>query len=216
MRVRRGLSARQQRMIEFIREFIRENGLPPTVRDIQTACEISSTSVVDYNLRLLQRDGYLNRRPDVARGIELVGVKTRDESELINIPIVDYIAAGQPRPVFSDAVSAEDALGVVTVPPEMAPVTKDHYALKVKGMSMMDAFVTDGDIVVLEKVAMARNGAMVAAWLRNEEEATLKHFYHEGDQVRLQPANSLMEPFFHPADNVEILGRVVGVIRIMS
>ena len=81
---------------------------------------------------------------------------------------------------------------------------------------MMDAFVTDGDIVVLEKVAMARNGAMVAAWLVNEEEATLKHFYHEGHQVRLQPANSQMEDFVYPADNVEILGRVVGVIRIMN
>ena len=81
---------------------------------------------------------------------------------------------------------------------------------------MMDAFVTDGDIVVLEKVSMAGNGTMVAAWLRDEEEATLKHFYHEGQQVRLQPANSEMDPFFYSADNVEILGRVVGVIRIMA
>ena len=216
MRVRRGLSARQERMLEFIGHFIRENGLPPTVRDIQTACEISSTSVVDYNLRLLQRDGYLNRRPDVARGIELVRAKAREEADVINVPIVDYIAAGQPRPVFSDNASAEDSLGTVVLPPEMVISTLPHYALKVKGMSMMDAFVTDGDIVVLEKVAMARNGAMVAAWLLNEEEATLKHFYHEGDQVRLQPANSQMEPFFYPADNVEILGRVVGVIRILN
>jgi repressor LexA len=215
MRVRRGLSARQERMLEFIRQFIRENGLPPTVRDIQAACDISSTSVVDYNLRLLQRDGYLNRRPDVARGIELVGIKYHEEPETVTIPIVAYIAAGQPRPALTDS-GADGGLGMVTVPPEMAPVTGDHYALRVQGMSMMDAFVTDGDIVVLEKISMARNGAMVAAWLRHEEEATLKHFYHEGQQVRLQPANSQMEPFYYPADNVEILGRVVGVIRIMA
>ena len=214
MKVRRGLSARQERMLDFIRQFILENGLPPTVRDIQTACEISSTSVVDYNLRLLQRDGYLNRRPDVARGIELVGLKTYSEPDAITVPIVAHIAAGQPRPALSD--NRSESLGVVTVPPEMAPVTGDHYALKVRGMSMMDAFVTDGDIVVLEKVSMAGNGTMVAAWLRDEEEATLKHFYHEGQQVRLQPANSQMDPFFYPADNVEILGRVVGVIRIMN
>ena len=212
--MRRGLSARQERMLEFIRQFMRENGLPPTVRDIQAACEVSSTSVVDYNLRLLQRDGYLNRRPDVARGIELVGMKRQGEAETVTVPIVAYIAAGEPRPALSD--NASESLGTVTVPPEMAPVTSEHYALKVRGMSMMDAFVTDGDIVVLEKVSMAGNGTMVAAWLRDEEEATLKHFYHEGQQVRLQPANSQMDAFHYPADNVEILGRVVGVIRIMS
>ena len=214
MRARRGLSPRQERMLEFIRQFIRENGLPPTVRDIQAACEISSTSVVDYNLRLLQKDGYLNRRPDVARGIELVGLKAQAEIEVVTVPIVAYIAAGEPRPALSENVS--ESLGTVTVPPEMAPVTRDHYALKVRGMSMMDAFVTDGDIVVLEKVAMAGNGTMVAAWLRDEEEATLKHFFHEGQQVRLQPANSEMDPFYYSADNVEILGKVVGVIRIMA
>ena len=215
MRVNKGLSPRQERMLEFIRQFMRENGLPPTIRDIQTACDISSTSVVDYNLRQLQRAGYLNRRPDVARGIELVGLRSHDEPEAVAVPIVAYIAAGQPRPALSDS-GGDGGLGIVTVPPEMAPVTRDHYALKVQGMSMMDAFVTDGDIVVLEKVSMTRNGAMVAAWLRDEEEATLKHFYHEGQQVRLQPANSQMEPFYYPADAVEILGRVVGVIRIMD
>ena len=214
MRARKGLSQRQQQMLEFIRHFIRENGLPPTVRDIQAACEISSTSVVDYNLRLLQKDGYLNRRPDVARGIELVGLKVQGETEVVTVPIVAYIAAGEPRPALSE--NASESLGTVTVPPEMAPVSRDHYALKVRGMSMMDAFVTDGDIVVLEKVSMAGNGTMVAAWLRDEEEATLKHFYHEGQQVRLQPANSEMGPFFYSANNVEILGRVVGVIRIMA
>lgn len=214
MRARKGLSQRQEQMLEFIRHFIRENGLPPTVRDIQAACEISSTSVVDYNLRLLQKDGYLNRRPDVARGIELVGLKVQGETEVVTVPIVAYIAAGEPRPALSE--NASESLGTVTVPPEMAPVSRDHYALKVRGMSMMDAFVTDGDIVVLEKVSMAGNGTMVAAWLRDEEEATLKHFYHEGQQVRLQPANSEMDPFFYSADNVEILGRVVGVIRIMA
>ena len=204
-------------MLEFIRQFMRENGIPPTVRDIQTACEISSTSVVDYNLRLLQRDGYLNRRPDVARGIELLGDTGRQEPAALRLPIVGYIAAGEPLPVFSsEGASAEDGLGTVTPPPEMVKSNRPHYALKVKGMSMMDAFVTDGDIVLLEKVSEAQNGDMVVAWLRMEEEATLKRFYHEGDLVRLQPANSQMEPIYSTAENVEIQGRVVGVIRMVN
>ena len=119
MRARKGLSQRQQQMLEFIRYFIRENGLPPTVRDIQAACEISSTSVVDYNLRLLQKDGYLNRRPDVARGIELVGLKAQGEAEVVTVPIVAYIAAGEPRPALSE--NASESLGTVTVPPKWPP-----------------------------------------------------------------------------------------------
>jgi len=216
MRVRKGLSERQKSILEFIRRFIGENGLPPTVRDIQGACNISSTSVVDYNLRLLQRDGYLNRLPDVARGIELLDESGRPASALPRLPIVGYIAAGEPLPVFSgEAPFSEDGLGTVNPPPDMVRSGQPHYALKVKGMSMVDAFVADGDIVLVEQTTQANNGEMVVAWLRLEQEATLKKIYREGDQVRLQPANSEMAPIYSPADNVEVQGRVVGVIRMM-
>ena len=217
MRVRKELSLRQKGILEFIRQFTRDNNLPPTVRDIQASCRISSTSVVDYNLRLLQRDGYLNRRPDVARGIELVNESGRPASSLPRIPIVGYIAAGEPLPVFAaERSSAEDGLGTVSPPPEMLRSNLPHYALRVKGLSMVDAFVTDGDVLLVEKVAQAENGNMVVAWLRLEEEATLKLFYHEGDRIRLQPANSQMEPIYSPASNVEVQGKVVGVIRMVG
>ena len=217
MRVRKGPSNRQREMLDFIRQFMTQHGLPPTVRDIQKACDISSTSVVDYNLRLLQRDGYLNRMPDVARGIELLDDSGRPTTAMLQIPITGYIAAGEPLPVFSsEPYAAENGLGTITVPPEMVVSNKPMYALKVKGMSMMDAFVTDGDIVLVENVPQAENGQMVVAWLRKEEEATLKRLYREGSRVRLQPANTQMEPIYSEAENVEVQGRVVGVLRMLA
>ena len=216
MRSKRKLSSRQQGILEFVGRFISDNGLPPTVRDIQMACRISSTSVVDYNLRLLQRDGYLNRRPDVARGIELLDEAGRPTTGLQRIPIVGYIAAGQPLPdVSAETWSTEASLGTLDLPPDLVGATHPLYALKVRGMSMIDALITDGDTVLVEPVQQAKNGEMVVAWLKLEQEATLKRFYLEGERVRLQPANSQMEPIYSPAENVEVQGRVAGVIRLL-
>ena len=217
MRPKKKLSPRQDRMMEVIREFIRENGLPPTVRDIQKACGISSTSVVDYNLRILQRDGYLGRKPDVARGIELPGAGMSGEPAVIRIPVVAYIAAGEPLPVLEDGSWAPgDALDTIELPPEMQKDNRLLYALKVRGTSMIDALVDDGDVVVVEPTRDAADGEMVVARLKLENETTLKRLYREGDRVRLQPANKTMEPIMSPADNVEVQGRVVGIIRMLS
>ena len=216
MRGRKKLSSRQQGIMDFVQRFVAENGLPPTVRDIQAACGISSTSVVDYNLRLLQRDGYLNRRPDVARGIELLDEQGRPTAGLQRIPIVGYIAAGQPLPdVSADTWSADASLGTLDLPPDMVRSRRPLFALKVKGMSMIDAFIADGDIVLVEPVQQAENGQMVVAWLKLEQETTLKKLYREGERTRLQPANSQMEPIYSPSENVEVQERVAGVIRVL-
>ena len=219
MQQKKKLTGRRQRILEFIGEFLEENWLPPTIRDIQKACGISSTSVVDYNLRLLQRDGYLRRKPDVARGIELL-----DETEhgrrgvpgIRRVPVIAYIAAGEPLPlVDGEGWSAEEAMETIEIPLNMLPDGQSLYALKVRGTSMIDALVDDGDIVLVDPSRQAPNGAVVVARLKLENETTLKRLYHEGDMVRLQPANSQMAAIHSPADNVEVQGRVVGVIRML-
>ena len=219
MQQKKKLRARQERMMAFIRQFMRENGLPPTVRDIQKACEISSTSVVDYNLRILQREGYLRRRPDVARGIELLDGTLpayRSVPPSRRVPVIAYIAAGEPLPVIDDEGWAPGGLlESIEIPPGMFRDNQRLYALRVKGTSMIDALVDDGDIVLVEPLQQAANGEAVVARLKLENETTLKRLYHEGDRVRLQPANSQMEPIYSPVDNVEIQGRVVGVIRVL-
>lgn len=214
MTTRKRLPPRRQQILDFIQTFIAENGIPPTVRDVQKACEISSTSVVDYNLKILKRDGYLNRRPDTARGIELLDESGQPVSNAPRVQIIGAIAAGQPIPVFSteDAASSEE-FDTIEVPPELPRRHGKLFGLTVNGTSMIDALIDDGDVVVIKPAREAVNGEMVVAWLRDEEEATLKKFYLEGDQVRLQPANSRMDPIYSPADNVEVHGKVVTVIR---
>ena len=214
MTTRKRLPPRRQQILDFIHAFIAENGIPPTVRDVQKACEISSTSVVDYNLKILKRDGYLNRRPDTARGIELLDESGQPVSYAPRVQIIGAIAAGQPIPVFSteDAASSEE-FDTIEVPPELPRRHGKLFGLTVNGTSMIDALIDDGDVVVIKPAREAVNGEMVVAWLRDEEEATLKKFYLEGDQVRLQPANSQMDPIYSPAGNVEVHGKVVTVIR---
>ncbi len=208
------LPPRRKRILDFIQTFIEENGLPPTVRDIQKACEISSTSVVDYNLRLLDRDGYLNRRPDVARGIELLDDSGQPMNSVPKVQIVGRIAAGSPLPAFSSEASASSReFDTIEVAPELSRRYGRLYALEVQGQSMIDALIDDGDVVIIKPSQIAEQGEMVVAWLKEEEEATLKKYYPEGGQVRLQPANSTMEPIYCSAGNLEIRGKVVSVIR---
>jgi len=213
--MRKSLSARQQKMLEFIRNFYQENGFPPTVRDIQKNCGISSTSVVDYNLQILQREGHIRRMPEVARGIELLedGVRA---GTTVHVPVLGYIAAGEPIPVPTQEGWSVEPLETLEMPQEMVRREDNVFALRVKGLSMIDALIDDGDVVLVEPTQQVNNGQMAVAWLRNEEEATLKHFYREGDRIRLQPANSQMEPIYVSAQNVEVKGRVVGVLRMLG
>lgn len=209
------LSAKQRRILDFLREFIVEHDYPPSIRQIQDACAISSTSVVDYNLRILEREGYIRRDREVSRAIELLDAGGR-RPRVVAVPIIGTIAAGQPIPVPSaDTWQSFDWDSTVEVAPEMVGSREKVYALKVKGNSMIDALVNDGDIVLMEAASTAGDGEMVAAWLKREQEATLKRFYREGARVRLQPANETMQPIYTEASNVEVQGRVIGAIRAM-
>ncbi len=208
------LSDRQQGMLEFISGFLDDNGYPPTVRDIQHGCDISSTSVVDYNLEKLNEAGYINRRHDVARGIEILDQEGEPISNAPRVQILGLIAAGTPIPVFSteDSASSQE-FDTVEVSPELQRQPGKLFALRVNGTSMIDPLIDDGDVVIIKPSSVASNGDMVVAWLKEEEETTLKKFYLEGSQVRLQPANRTMDPIYSSADNVEVQGKVVTVIR---
>jgi repressor LexA len=201
----KGLSTKQQKILDFLRRFIREKDYPPSIRDIQEACGISSTSVVDYNLKALERMGYIHRDREVSRAIELLNGSGR-RPRMIAVPVVGQIAAGQPIPVPEASVDYSET---VEITEEMARGKENIYALRVKGTSMIDALVNDGDIIILEQAGSPENGEMVAAWLKSEQEATLKRFYREGVRVRLQPANEAMEPIYTDADNIEIQGKVL-------
>lgn len=210
------LSEKQKRILEFIQLFLDEHHYPPTVRDIQTGCEISSTSVVDYNLRILQREGYLKRQNEVSRGIELLGTARRSAPNVVTIPILSNIAAGEPLPVPTQDTWNNENTETMDLPTFLTRGKENVFGVRVKGQSMIDALITDGDLVLLEPTQNASDGDMVAAWLRDNEEVTLKRFFLENGKVRLQPANPSMDPIYVPADKVSVQGRVVGVIRSVN
>lgn len=208
----RELSARQTCILNFLREFIQDHSYPPSIRDICKACNISSTSVVDYNLNILEKAGFIKRDPDVSRGIEVVEL-SEQRRRLMRVPLIGRIAAGEPIPVPGSDTWSVDAIEMLELPEELTRGKQDVFALRVKGTSMIDALINDGDVVLFERAESADNGEMVAVWLREEKETTLKRFYHEGSQVRLQPANTTMKPIYAPTENVQIQGKVIGVIR---
>ncbi len=211
------LSERQNKILEFLKTFTLDNGYPPTIREIGKAVGISSTSVVNYNLDALQRAGYIYRDRTVSRGIRLAESleSSANLGNLIRIPMLGRIAAGAPIDVPDGAVDSDT--DVIELTPELLPQhTEDIYALKVKGTSMIDALINDGDIVVMRHTQTADNGDMVAAWLTDREETTLKRFFQEGDKIRLQPENQTMDPIYVDADKVEVQGRVVTVIRQLN
>jgi repressor LexA len=215
----RKLSQRQRQILQYVEEFIRERGYPPSIRQIQTTLGLSSTSVVDYNLKALQRHGLLQRERRSSRSITLNERGVSFLQNLRSVPLLGTIAAGQPIPVPEDAAALEtlrmsEDTERVQLPVDLWPEsTDDLYALRVKGDSMIDAFIADGDIVILRHQQTAHNGEMVAVWLKDRQEVTLKRFYQEGRRVRLQPENREMAPIYVDAREVAIQGRVVGVIR---
>lgn len=219
------LSERQKKMLETIRDHMFECGYPPTIREIGRAAGITSTSVVTYNLKSLERKGYLSRDSEVSRGLRLVdrpgigvsgsfGALGRDT---VSIPLLGVIAAGEPIPV-PDSDSPEAALGYISLAADFVKSTESVYALRVQGDSMIEDLIADGDIVIMRHQEMAENGNTVAAWLKGEKATTLKRFYLEEDQqrVRLQPRNPALEPIYVDPGDVEIQGKVIGVIRQME
>jgi repressor LexA len=205
------LSAKQQRILAFVRSFVDDNSYPPSIRDILGGCGISSTSVVDYNLKALERAGYIRRDREVSRAIELLDGRG-NRPRVVSIPVLGQIAAGAPIPLpGSGAVDEPDE--TVEVSSDVTRGNSDLFALRVRGTSMIDALVNDGDLVLMRAAESAENGEMVAVWLKDQNETTLKYLYREGNRVRLQPANSTMKPIYTDAANVEVQGKVVSVIR---
>jgi repressor LexA len=208
----KNLTRRQQSIMEFIEHFSADHSYPPTIREIQEGLGISSTSVVDYNLKVLEQRDLIRRNRNISRGIELVN-RPETRRGIINIPIIGQIAAGLPIPVPGDLAGIEHSDTIELSGDVLGANTGELFALRVKGHSMVDALINDGDVVVLKAQQVAENGETVAVWLRNEEETTLKRFYHEGHRVRLQPANVTMDPIFTDPENVEIQGKLVTVVR---
>ncbi len=212
------LSDRQQDMITFIGKFTGDKGYPPTIRQIGEAVSISSTSVVNYNLNKLEREGYILRDLKVSRGVRLADNSRRtgraDRAERITIPLAGYIFASEPVLVGDTAQTGGDE--VIELTRDLISDDGDLFALKVKGNSMIDAMVSDGDIVVMKKVDRARNGEMVAVWLNDRGETTLKHFFLENGRVRLQPANPTMQPIYVDPAKVQVQGRVMLVLRQLN
>jgi repressor LexA len=212
----KNLSARQKKILDFIRKFLVDKAYPPTIRDIVSGCAISSTSVADYNLEILERQGFIRRHHEISRGIELLdGSLTRELRAVV--PVIGQIAAGQPIPV-PDSESWNSASGAETleVTPDLIRGKDEVYALRVKGLSMIDALINDGDIVLMQQASTVENGEMAAVWLKDEKRATLKKVYASRDRIRLQPANSQMQPIYAKPEDVEIQGKVIAVIRQLT
>ena len=201
-----GLNSTRENILQFIHGFIDERGYSPTVRDILKGCGISSTAVVQYHLDVLEKEGRIHRDPEIFRSIRL-----SEKKGSIMIPVLGTIAAGTPIPV-PNSDNWTQATETLELPQDMVG-KKPVFALKVKGQSMIDALIDDGDIVLMETANSAENGEMVAVWLKDREEVTLKRFYAGKDKVVLQPANQTMKPILQNPDNVEIQGKVIGVIR---
>ena len=211
----RDLTERQERILEFFENFLDEHDYPPTVRDIQRGCEISSTSVVSYNIDILKREGLIRKHDGVSRGLGLVVPhQQRNVQETIAVPLVGSIAAGEPFPLPTAETWASAAnLESIDLPQPIAGRAEGLYALNVRGESMIDALIADGDLVIMQQADSVPNGEMAAVRISPDDETTLKRFYSEGPVVRLQPENSLMEPIIVEAEKVEVLSRVVAVWR---
>lgn len=214
------LSERQERILAFIREYGDEHGFPPTIREIGKAVGITSTSVVKYNLERLEEKGKLERSDEISRGLRLkedAAMRRRGglPPMLRAIPKLGLISAGAPIPAAGQQENpfSDD---VLTLTDDLAPAGDELYALQVKGDSMIDALVSDGDWVIIHHQSTAQPRDMVVAWIKDREETTLKYYYPEGDMVRLQPANPAYQPIPVPANQLEIQGKVVAIFRQLN
>jgi repressor LexA len=237
-----GLSDRKRRILDYLAEYQVQFGFPPSIREIGEKTGITSTSVVNYYLDQLEKAGYIERESHISRGIRLVkgapdgdgvsvSVGTRlaqaaqsvaqsvvqAVDEMLRVPVIGRIVAGLPVPVPNSDFAVFGADEGIDIARSLLPSREkgnDLYALEVQGESMIDAMINDGDIVIMKRVKEAKNGEMVAVWLNDREEATLKYFFMENGHVRLQPANPTMGPIIiDDPRTVEVQGKVVMVIR---
>lgn len=204
------VSNTRQRILDFIRRFFNAKGYAPTIRDIARGCAISTPSVVQHHLNMLEKEGHIRRDPEVFRSIRLV---ERGAEAIVRVPLLGTIAAGRPIPVTAPDAWASAPEALLQLTSEVTQGKKDIYALRVKGNSMIDALVSDGDIVLIQASTSIEDGAMAAVWLRADQEVTLKKVYREPGRIRLQPANQELKPMYFRPEDVEVQGRVIGVVR---
>ena len=215
VRKSKGLGEKHERILDFIQKYQREHKHPPSIREIGENCGISSTSVVNYYLDQLEKNWNIERDRKISRGLRVTG--QTPIGEMFRVPVLGPIAAGIPIQLPSTDFNYLDPEESIEIVASLMPTRekgKELFALQVKGTSMIDAMVNDGDIVVLKPAQDARNGEMVAVWLPDKNETTLKYFFKEKDGFRLQPANPTMSPLRYKKDEpLEIKGKVVMVIR---
>jgi repressor LexA len=201
------LTKRQQEIFDFVKRYVSEHGYPPTVRDIGKAIGLTSSSTVHAHLGNLERLGLLRRDPTKPRAIEVLVDKARQAVTSPGLPIVGQVAAGSPM------LAEENVEEYVSVP-GIAGGEDGEFVLRIKGDSMKDAGILEGDYVIVRRQESATNGEIVVAMVGDEPEATVKRFFREEDHVRLQPENSALDPIL--TKDVTVLGRVVGLCRRVS
>lgn len=200
------ISSKQKEILDFLKEEILRKGYPPSVREICDAVNLKSTSSVFAHLETLEKNGYIRKDPTKPRAIEIVDDSFQQvRTEMTSIPIIGTVAAGQP--ILAD----ENIIGFFPIPMELVP-NAETFALKVKGDSMINAGIFNGDSIFVEKCDTAKNGDTVVALV--EDSATVKTYYKENGHFRLQPENDTMEPII--VDDVKILGKVFGVFRLYN
>lgn len=205
------LSGKQRKVLNFIDNFIERHGYSPSVREVADGCDINSSTVAQYHLNILKREGHINRSRKVFRSIALRKTRT----SVTAIPVMGTIAAGVPIPVPGDDTWAAVPEETLELPQKLTRGLDNVYALRVKGSSMIDALIDDGDIVLLQQVSTVEDGSTVAVWLKDRHEVTLKKIYCEENRICFKPANKLMKPIYCQPEDVEIQGKVIGVIRTL-
>lgn len=198
------ITKKQTEILEYIKSQILNKGYPPSVRDICTAVNLKSTSSVHAHLETLEKNGYIRRDPTKPRAIEIIDDNFNlTRREVVNVPLIGQVAAGQPL------LAVENITGYFPIPAEFIP-KEEVFMLNVKGESMVNAGIYDGDQIIVKQQSTASNGEIVVALV--DDSATVKRFYKENGHIRLQPENDFMEPII--VDSCEIMGKVIGLIRI--
>ena len=232
-----GLSKRHQMILKFLSKFQDQNGYSPSIREIGESINVRSTSLVDYYLKQLEEMNFISREQHISRSIRLLkplevtkstaerisdGIRNVGSmvDDLLCVPVMGRIVASEPIPMPTSDVGYYDSESSIAIARSLLPAKEkeeDLFALEVQGDSMIDAMVNDGDIVIMKRAQQAENGEMVAVWMDDKDQTTLKYFYKESSGIRLQPANPNMEPIYveNPA-SLRIMGKVVMVIRQMK
>ena len=233
LKARKQLKERHKQVLDVIQEYHAKHGYAPSYREICARTDITSTSMVNYYLEQLEEMGYIERSENISRSLKIKGAAqekvdqvlgnvkqvVQDISNSLVVPVVGRIVASEPVPIPESDFSLFDSESTIDIPESLIPfnIQKEKlFALEVDGDSMVDAMVNDGDLIIMKPAQEAQNGEMVAVRLKDQNETTLKHFYHEGNRVRLQPANPTMDPIYVDSSaEIEVQGKVVLVIRQM-